>query len=162
MGFLKHAVHTLYAFSTNGALSESTVLAGYVERTRGYSLSLALILRPFQPAKAIFAGIDILLAVRVFFSFYTQIFVTSSFIRQSRTLLLSTTLRCTRQPVRIPRKRLYIYTNVLPTPAMTKRMVELLQTLPRIGDQTNLAGTIERVHPRRCIASLMQSRERKL
>lgn len=155
MGFLKHAVHTLYALSTNGALSESAVLAGY-------SLSLALILRPFQPAKAIFAGIGILLAVRVFFSFYTQIFVTSSFIRQSRTLLLSTTLRCTRQPVRIPRKRLYIYTNVLPTPAMTKRMVELLQTLPRIGDQTNLAGTIERVHPRRCIASLMQSRERKL
>ena len=82
MRLIKHAVHILHAFSTNGAFG------GWV-RWKGL-VGTPCLLQPFQPAKAIFAGIGILLAVCVFSQFLHANFWKPDFIRQSRTLVQAT------------------------------------------------------------------------
>ena len=66
MKSLKTIVSVLYTLSENSGLGEAIGLVRRKASSR-YSKFLILYLQPFPPAKAIFAGFAILLAVRSFF-----------------------------------------------------------------------------------------------
>src|SRR5260221_11185523 len=84
MKSLKTIVSVLHTLSENSALNEGI---GLVRRKASYRCSIFLILysQPFPPAKVIFAGFAILLAVRSFLLSYVYILVTCKCVRRSRT-----------------------------------------------------------------------------
>jgi hypothetical protein len=71
---LKPVVQVLHAVSA--VLGEAAAIVSLRNRTRSYlMLSLRFPLQvPFQPTKAIFVGVDVLLTVRVTFSYCLRVY----------------------------------------------------------------------------------------
>jgi hypothetical protein len=82
---LEAIVSVLHTLSENYALGEGIGLVR-LNLTNKYSVFLMLYSKPFPPAKLIFAGFAILLAVRSFLISYVYILVTCQCVRRSRTL----------------------------------------------------------------------------
>ena len=114
------------------------------------------------PARSILAGIGILLAVGVSFSFHASVLVISKRARWSRTLVRVMMYSPT---CLSPSEHLDVYTRIPPTTAMTekviKTMVELLSTIALVTKQTKDRPLSKSILTDRSLSS-MQCREIKL
>ena len=129
---LSPVVNVLQAFS--GILGEAVGLVSHATHTIGSLILTCLSQIPFPPAKALFVGIDILLAVRPLITPFNQVpcdigvYQAASRVTSSYDSVLNL-FECLGRFL----KRLEVYTTIPPTPMMTdiiiKVMVELLSVL---------------------------------
>jgi hypothetical protein len=129
---LTPAVRGLHAFS--GALAEAVSLLSIIPFDFCAKIAISSCQVPFSPTKAVFIGIDVLLTVRPFDIDFTRIscnawsFQAASGVSSSYDALVELF-----ELLGNFLKRLYVYTNIPPTPLMTdilvKIMVELLSVL---------------------------------
>jgi hypothetical protein len=140
--WLRPVVKVLHALSSNEVLSDSACLVSPAPFPIIRSVYLNTVPQVFPPAKAVFSGIGILLSVGISLLISTPLLVTfgtcqtAKDVKESYDALVDI-FECIENFLR----RLSIYTEIPPTPAMTemviKIMVELISVLALATKQIN-------------------------